>query len=87
MGHVLMTRSSDGKDVKAEKSKVCEWVKLPTPSTTHVHPSLLGTREFPDTAGPSVCGGGVEEGCEDADAEAGAEARAEAEEPQLPKAD
>ena len=45
-----MVRSSVGKDVKAEKSKVCELVKLPAPSTTHMHPSLVGAAESPDAA-------------------------------------
>ena len=52
MVSVLMARSSAGKDVKVEKSKVLEWVKLPAPSTVHIHPSLLGANEVPDTAGP-----------------------------------
>ena len=83
MVSVLMARSSVGKDVKAEKSKVCEWVKLPAPSTAHMHPSLLGAKEFPDTAGPYDCGSGVGEDCGDA----AAEVEAESEAPQLPKAD
>ena len=81
MGSVLMARSSFGKDVKAEKSKVWEWVKLPAPSTVHVHPSLLGVKEFPDWAGPYDCGSGVADACGDAEADAELEA------PQLPKAD
>ena len=48
---MLMARSSVGKDVKAEKSKFCEWVKLPAPSIAHMHPSLLGAKEFPDAGG------------------------------------
>ena len=51
-----MTRSSVGKDVKTEKSKVCEWVKLPAPSATHRQPSLLGVKELPGTAGAFVWG-------------------------------
>ena len=83
-----MTSSSVGKDVKVEKSKVCEWVKLPTPFTTHTHPSLVGADESPDTAPPVVWGCGIEEGCGDADAgtEADAGAGTEEEEAQLPKA-
>ena len=83
-----MVRSSCGKDVNAEKSKVCEWVKLPAPSTTHMHPSLLGDRELPDTAGPYDCGSGVAEGCgEDCGEDCGdAEAGVEVEESQPPKA-
>ena len=83
MGSVLMARSSAGKDVKAEKSNICEWVKLPAPSTVHIHPSLAGVKELPDTAGPSVCGSGFAEG--PGAAEAGVVAGLEA--PQLPKAD
>ena len=75
----LMARPSVGKEVMVEKSKVCEWVKLPAPSTIHTHPSLLGSSEFPDTAGPLVWGCGVAEGCGDGEADA--------EEPQLPKVD
>ena len=81
MGSVLMARSSLGKDVKAEKSNVWEWVKLPAPSTTHVHPSLVGIKEFPDSAGPYDCGSGVAVAC------GAAEGDAEMEAPQLPKAD
>ena len=94
MVSVLMARSSEGKDVKAEKSNVCEWVKLPAPSTVHIHPSLLGSKEPPDTGGPYDDGSGVADdgGDADLDAEAGegaAEGEAEAglETPQLPKAD
>lgn len=76
-----MTRSSDGTDVKAEKSKVLEWVKLPTRSTVHIQPSLLGANEFPDSAGPYDCGSGVGEAGAGAEVEAGLDA------PQLPKAD
>ena len=83
MVSVLMARSSDGKDVKAEKSKVCEWVKLPTPSTDHMHPSCLGVLEVPDAAGAFVSGAGVGEDWGAAEAATGAEL----EEPQLPKAD
>lgn len=83
MGSVLMARSSAGKDVKAEKSNICEWVKLPAPSTVHIHPSLVGAKELPDTAGPYVCGSGVAEDW--GDAETGMVAELEA--PQLPKAD
>lgn len=81
MVSVLMARSSAGNDVKAEKSKVLEWVKLPAPSTVHIHPSLLGANEFPDTAGPYDCGSGVAEAGAAAEVEAGLDA------PQLPKAD
>lgn len=79
MGSVLIARSSAGKDVKAEKSKILECAKLPAPSTVHIQPSLLGAKEFPDTAGPYDCGSGV--------AEAGAEVGAGLDAPQLPKAD
>lgn len=34
-----------------EKSMICEWVKLPAPSTTHAHPTWLGTGERPDVSG------------------------------------
>ena len=78
-----MARSSVGKDVKTEKSKVCEWVKLPAPSDTHRHPCLLGVKELPGTADPLVWGCGVDEGCADGDADGDGEA----EEPQFPKAD
>lgn len=81
-----MIRSSVGKDAKVEKSKVCEWVKLPAPSTTHMHPSLLGANEFPDTVAPVCWGCGVADDCGDTDGDAGAGSGAEAEEPQLPKA-
>lgn len=58
-----MVRSSVGKDVMAEKSKVCEWVKLPAPSTTHMHPSVLGADELPDAAGAYGCGCEVADVC------------------------
>ena len=83
-----MARSLVGKDVRAEKSKICEWVKLPAPSTTHMHPSLFGVKDFPDTADSSAFGCGVAEGCRDEKVEAGeAEAETGAEGPQLPKVD
>lgn len=47
----------------AEKSKVCEWVKLPAPSTTHMHPSVLGADELPDAAGAYGCGCEVADVC------------------------
>lgn len=43
----VLTSSQDGMLVRAEKSKTCEWLKLPAPSTSHVHPNLLGTGERP----------------------------------------
>ncbi len=76
-----MARSSVGMADKTEKSKVCEWVKLPAPSATHKHPSKFGAKEFPGTAGPFVWGCGVAEGCADGDGDG------EPVEPQLPKAD
>ena len=80
---MLITRSFVGKDVKVEKSKVCEWVKLPALWTTHIHPSLLGAKEFPDTACPFGWGCGAAEGCGVADS--CGDGDADAEEPQVPK--
>ena len=82
---MLIARSSVGKNAKVEKSKVCECVKLPAPSTTHMHPSLLGASEVPGTAGPFVWGCGVAETC--GVAEGCGDAETGAEEAQLPKAD
>ena len=93
MVSMLIARSSSGKDVKVEKSKVWECVKLPTPSTVHMHPSLLGGGELPDAAGPFDWVSGVAEASGKAETEVGAElveaalVGAGLDELQLPKAD